>query len=70
MTPSKYHKIGILGGTTSPTYDNNYLARDGLYYNGYPASSDCAEDSFGECMRSLAKKIEQELKEMKEEIED
>lgn len=54
-------KSNILGGTEKPTDSNRYLARDGLYYNGYCLSTDCAEDAFGECFRKISNELAKEL---------
>lgn len=57
-------KNNILGGTEKPTESNRYQARDGLYYNSYCLSTDCAEDAFGECMRKMSADLEKEILEM------
>lgn len=51
----------LLGATTEPTETNQYLARDGLYYNGYSLSYDCAEDAFGECFERIRDAMHKEL---------
>ena len=50
-------KQDCLGGTKEPTESNKYLARNGLYYNGYALSADCAEDAFGECFKKMADEL-------------
>lgn len=45
------------------TASHQYLARDGLYYNGYAASYDCAEDYFGPAWKKIAEALEREIKE-------
>ncbi len=48
-------------GYKKPTGNNRYLARDGLYYNGYLGSTDAAEDAFGPAMKEISEKIQADL---------
>lgn len=41
-----------------PSFTNRYLARDGLYYNGYALSSDAGEDYFSD---AIIREIEDDL---------
>lgn len=55
--------LDILGGTKQPTKVNRYLAKNGLYYNGYIGSSDCADDYFTDAVLKIAEALKKELKE-------
>lgn len=57
----KNPSLNILGGTKYPTEANRYLARDGLYYNGYALSSDCADDFFGDAFKEMANNLARDL---------
>lgn len=61
-TRMKQESLDILGGVPNPEDGKHYKARNGLYYNGYCLSADCAEDAFGECMKKLSDELEKELK--------
>ncbi len=52
----------ILDCYTEPTGNCRYKARDGYYYNGYPLSSDCAEDAFSEAVQKIIDALECDLK--------
>lgn len=54
----------ILGGTKEPSESNRYLARDGLYYNGYMGSADAADDFFGDAFRKIAEDIAKDIEAM------
>ncbi len=62
MKTPKLPENNVLGATLEPTEENRYKARDGLYYNGYMLSSDCAHDAFDEAWQELRKSIEETLK--------
>ncbi len=50
-----------LGGTKEPTITNRYLGRDGLYYNGYMGSIDCAQDAFDEAFDRIKESMAKDL---------
>lgn len=56
--PYKLPENNILGATMEPSFTNRYLARDGLYYNGYALSSDAGEDYFSD---AIIREIEDDL---------
>lgn len=53
--------LDVLGGTKEQTETNRYLARNGLFYNGYFGSADCAEDAFGSAIEKIKNALEAEL---------
>lgn len=57
----KQEETDILIGTSKPTGNNRYKARDGMYYNGYLGSPDAADDFFGEAIRLVAARIEESI---------
>lgn len=59
----KQKEQDILGGVINPEPETNkmYKARNGLYYNGYIHSDDCAQDAFGEAFKKTADLLEKEL---------
>lgn len=53
--------IMFSNGAKEPTDSNRYLAKDGLYYNGYMGNPDAADDAFGDCFREIAEKLLAEI---------
>jgi hypothetical protein len=49
-------------GLKEPTSECRYKAkRDGLYYNGYMSSIDCAYDSFDEAWKKIADELKADI---------
>lgn len=59
--PYKLPENNILGATMELSSTNRYLARDGLYYNGYALSSDAGKDYFRDACDAIVRHIEDDI---------
>ncbi len=57
----------LVGGSKEPTDYKRYKSKvDGLYYNGYLMSPECAEEAFGPACRKMARLIEADVNKLAE----